>query len=236
MTFQGKPKIKTWEVAQFLEISARFPKIVGIILLCISPWNYPTHKSWPQCIWGCTHCLPQPTLFVCGLCFLLLPSEMTYSLSVECFSLDESTSYLSLCLLLTSFCNETSRTWASLGPETRHSGFWLGLCPSPRGLSLKQDFGWVQVLAHGFKSQSEVNGCSWQPQRDSEKERRGLELGLGPIEALGKPWAKYTGEDLLLLSAHFPTLPPTLILGLFNTITLLYTTKYKHNIISNASD
>ena len=159
---------------------------------------------------------------VCGMCFSLY--------------VNKSTSYLSLCLSPNSFCNETSRTWASLGPETRHRGFWLGLCPSPLGLSPKQDFGRAQVLAHGFKSHSEVSGCSWQPQRDSEKVRRGLELGLGPTEALGEPWAKYTGEDLLLMSAHFPILPPTLILGLFNTITLLYTTKYKHNIISNVSD
>ena len=36
-----------------------------------------------------------------------------------CFSLNKSTSYLSLCLSLNSFCNETSRTWTSLSPETR---------------------------------------------------------------------------------------------------------------------
>ena len=48
-------------------------------------------------------------------------------------NLNKSTSYLSLCLSLNSFCDETSR--ASLIPETRYRGFWLGLSPST----------WVQV-------------------------------------------------------------------------------------------
>ena len=34
------------------------------------------------------------------------------------FSLNKCTSYLSLCLSLNSFCDETPRTWASLSPET----------------------------------------------------------------------------------------------------------------------
>ena len=57
---------------------------------------------------------------------------MPYPLSVECVSLNlnKSTSYLSLCLSLNSFCDETSRTWASLGSESRYCGFWLGLSPS----------------------------------------------------------------------------------------------------------
>ena len=46
---------------------------------------------------------------VCGVCFSLC--------------LNKSTPYLSLCLSLNSFCDETSRTWASLGPETRHCVF-----------------------------------------------------------------------------------------------------------------
>ena len=47
-----------------------------------------------------------------------------------CFSpnLNKSTSYLSLCLQL-NFCNEISRTWASLGPEARQHGFWPGSSP-----------------------------------------------------------------------------------------------------------
>ena len=36
-----------------------------------------------------------------------------------CSSLNKSTSYPSLCLSLNSFCDETSRTWASLSPPTR---------------------------------------------------------------------------------------------------------------------
>ena len=53
---------------------------------------------------------------VCGVCFSL--------------NLNKSTSYLSLCLSLNSFCNEASRTRASLGPETRYHGFGLGLSSS----------------------------------------------------------------------------------------------------------
>ena len=70
---------------------------------------------------------------------VLSPSEMAHTLSVEhvsprvilafwdwsysiygmFISLNKSTSYLSVCLSLNSFCEETSRTWASLSPETR---------------------------------------------------------------------------------------------------------------------
>ena len=63
-----------------------------------------------------------------------------HSVCGVCLSLNKSASCLSLCLSLNSFCNKTSRTWASLGPETR-----------------SVSFGWVQVPAHGFKSQPEVN-------------------------------------------------------------------------------
>ena len=62
-------------------------------------------------------------------------------------NLSKSISYLSLCLSLNSFCDETSRTWASLCPETRYHGFWLGLSCSHVGLSPKQGFGWVWVQA-----------------------------------------------------------------------------------------
>ena len=64
-----------------------------------------------------------------------------------CFSLNKSTFYLSLCLSLNSFCDETSRTWASLGPETRYCGFWLGSSPSHVVSSPKQGFDWVWVPA-----------------------------------------------------------------------------------------
>ena len=42
-----------------------------------------------------------------------------YSVCGVCFYVNKSTSYLSLYLSLNSFCNETSRFWGSLGPETR---------------------------------------------------------------------------------------------------------------------
>ena len=70
-----------------------------------------------------------------------------HSVCRVCFHLNKSTSYPPLCLSLNSFCNETSRTWASLSPETSCvisvkrlwvqslSGFWLGSSPST----------WVQV-------------------------------------------------------------------------------------------
>ena len=62
--------------------------------------------------------------------------------------LSKSISYLSLCLSLNFFCDETSRTWASLSPEIK--------CV----ISVERlGFGHVQVLACGFKSQSEV--CSF---------------------------------------------------------------------------
>ena len=60
-----------------------------------------------------------PTL--CGVCFPL--------------NLNKPTFYLSHRLSLNSSCNETSRTWASLGPETRYHGFWLGSSPGHMGPS-----------------------------------------------------------------------------------------------------
>ena len=77
--------------------------------------------------------------------------------------LNKSTSYLSLCLSLNSLCAERSRTWASLGPETRsvisvgrpwvlaefelqphgfksQAGFWLGLSPSAKSIQSCQLF------------------------------------------------------------------------------------------------
>ena len=66
---------------------------------------------------------------VCGVCFSL--------------HLNKSTSYLSLCLSLNYFCDETSRTWVSSGPETRYYGFWLGLSPNT----------WVRVPICGKRFQ-----------------------------------------------------------------------------------
>ena len=69
---------------------------------------------------------------VCGVCSFL--------------NLNKSTSHLLLCVSLNSFCDETSRTWASLGPEARYCGFWLGWVSDQ----------WVQVpnrVLAGFESQ-----------------------------------------------------------------------------------
>ena len=112
-----------------------FPKIVGIILPLISIWNYPT-------------------------CFLVVLSPCNGPHSGVCFSLNlnKSTSYLSLCLSLNSFCDKTSRTCAPLGPETRYHGFWLDSSPSHVGLGPKLGFGWVRVRVHGFNSHSMANG------------------------------------------------------------------------------
>ena len=54
-----------------------------------------------------------------------------------CFSLNESTSYLSLCLSLDSFWDETSRAWASWGPETNQV----------------THLSWKTVVLSGFESQ-----------------------------------------------------------------------------------
>ena len=99
------------------------------------PSVYPLHSSRPNApslpsffFWE-----PHDFPWLCALC------DGPHSVCVcrVCFSqnLNKSTSYLSLCLSLNSFCNETSRTWALLGPKTTYHGFWLGLSPST----------WVQV-------------------------------------------------------------------------------------------
>ena len=49
---------------------------------------------------------------VCGVCLLLL-------------NLNKSTSYLSLCLSLNSFCGDIKNL-------TRYRGFWLGLSPKAK--------------------------------------------------------------------------------------------------------
>ena len=84
-------------------------------------------------------------------------------------------------------------------------GFWLGSSP---GRLVQAP---IRVLA-GFesqpresKSQSEVHGFSWQPQRDSDTVRKCWELGLSPKEARGTPQARHTEEDTLPISAHFLT-------------------------------
>ena len=113
-----------------------FPKITGIILLLISIWNYPAYKNQPPQISGLLSlpCVTAHTL-VCGACFSL--------------NLDKSTSYLSLCLSLNSFCDKISRTWASLGPKTRYCGFGWVWVPAT----------WVQLPICGKLFQLDWSVC-----------------------------------------------------------------------------
>ena len=78
-----------------------FPEIVGIILTLISLWNNPVHKNKPPHIlrplspfWNGPHCLRSVSLW-------------TNPLFIYHF------------VSLNSFCDESSRTWASLSLETR---------------------------------------------------------------------------------------------------------------------
>ena len=92
--FWGQPsKVKRWVVAQCL-------KTVAITLPLISLWNYSAHKTNHAIFRG------------------LSPSEIAQPCRVS-FSLNKTTSSLSLCFSLNSFCNEVSRNWASLNAEAR---------------------------------------------------------------------------------------------------------------------
>ena len=83
--------------------------IVGVILSLINIWNHTTQTNH-RTFYG------QRTAL--ALCNGPHP--------VECASLwiptNPRLNYC--CVFCWSFFNETSRTWASLGPETRHWGFW----------------------------------------------------------------------------------------------------------------
>ena len=61
----------------------------------------------------------------------------THSVCGVCFCLNKYTYYISFCLSLNSFCDETLRTRTSLGPKTKSQledhGFWLDLSPSHVG-------------------------------------------------------------------------------------------------------
>ena len=116
-----------------LHFEAALNHLWWLILLSV---EYVSPKV-PPGLWDGPH-------FVCGMCF----------------SLNKSTSYLSVCLSLNSFYDETSRTWASLSPENKsvisvgrllilasfesqpyefksQAGFWPSSGPRYMGSSLK---------------------------------------------------------------------------------------------------
>ena len=121
--------------AQSLEISAP-SQTVGIILL-VNLCNYPACKSMPHHVLRPHSASATAYTLVCGMCFFL----------------NKPTSYLSFCLSLNSFCDETSRTWASLGPETGccdlswKTGFWLCSSPSPMGSSPRLSWKWSESVS-----------------------------------------------------------------------------------------
>ena len=55
-----------------------------------------------------------------------LPSVMAHILWSVLLSESAQIHLLPMVCLSLNFCNEPSRAWASLGPEARHCGFWLG--------------------------------------------------------------------------------------------------------------
>ena len=114
-----------------------FPKRVGIILPLISIWNYPTYTKLTGPHFGATLALCNGPHSICGVC--LSPN------------LNKSTSYLSLCLSVNSFWDETSRIWASLGSETRYQRVLAGF-KSQAGLILIGLCGCVLGLCYSFKS------------------------------------------------------------------------------------
>ena len=70
--------------------------------------------------WATVHGVAKSWTRLSDFTHSLTPYKMPHTLSMECFSLNKSTSYLSLCLSMNSFYNKISRSWASLGPETRY--------------------------------------------------------------------------------------------------------------------
>ena len=95
-------------------------------------WNTPpTHqpKKWS------TFIKTDTLLLSCSSCLLRWPI-----LCGMCFSLNKSTSYLSFCLTLNSFCNEISRTWAPLSPQSR-----CVISVKRLGSNSNLGFAWVQV-------------------------------------------------------------------------------------------
>ena len=129
-----------------------FLKIVGIVLL-ISLWNYPAHEGEPHYVSR----LHLPSVVECDspkatLAFWDAPD----SVCGECFSLDKSSSYLSFSLSRSSFCDETLRTWASVGPETRR----VVSAGRPRVSPGLSPGTWIQVPIWDEWFLVASNGCS----------------------------------------------------------------------------
>ena len=117
------------EFAQTQSIESVMPSN-HLILSHPSLWNYPVHKSYHTTFWGCTHPLWWPTLCLWSV-----------------FSLNKSTSYLSLCLSLNSL------QW-----DIKNLSFiksWNRVCD----LSWKTvSFDWDGVLESWCKFLSDMNG------------------------------------------------------------------------------
>ena len=68
------------------------------------------------------------------------------------------------------FCSETSRTWLSLGPDTRHCGFLLGSSPSRTWLtdeaenSVPATWVWVPISGKQFQTQLSERESWWAAQ------------------------------------------------------------------------
>ena len=112
-------KAKKWAVAQFLEIPTPSPKQLEksshSLAYEITQLIKANPIFWASCF------LRWPTLSVECISpkATLAPSDRPHSIYGMCTSLNKTTSCPSLRFSLNSFCNETSRTWASLCPETK---------------------------------------------------------------------------------------------------------------------
>ena len=83
-------------------------------------------------------------------------SEIAHTVCGVCFSLNKLTSYLSLCFPLNSLSDETLRTWASVGPETRR----VVSAGRPRVSPGLSPGTWIQVPIWDEWFLVASNGCS----------------------------------------------------------------------------
>ena len=85
----------------------------------------------------------------------------SHSVCGECFSMNKSTSYPSLCLSLDSFCDETSRTWAFLCLETR-SVISAGRPWVLAGFESQHNLRWMVLAENIFLSRGSIlPGSVW---------------------------------------------------------------------------